>query len=142
MKEVVLTNDWPLSRMEPYGPQITAAMKKLIARFPKDLTLESMREDLFKGSQQLWLMLDDGKFEAFALTEIKTVKATGHKSVILTALGGEGGTEMVPFITEIEEWARSIGANDLRPVGRLGWRKALKAQGYDVITAYYRKNLD
>jgi hypothetical protein len=139
MKEVYLTTDWPLSRIEKYGKEITAAMKKIVGRFPDDVTLEGLRHELFSGAQQLWLMLDGEKFEAMALTEIRTNEATGNKSIIISDLAGEFGPEMVPFIEKIEEYGRSVGAHDVRPIGRLGWSKALKKLGYAPVTCFYRK---
>lgn len=137
------TTDWEFDRIASYGPQITAAMKKLVERFPKDMTLESLAQDIFSGKNQLWLILDEEeKFVAFVTSEIKTNQATGKKSVVLSELAGEGGTDIVPLIEPIEEWAREIGATEITPVGRLGWRKALAKQGYEADIVLYRKTLD
>lgn len=136
------TTDWPFEKIAPYGPQITAAMKKLVARFPDIMTVASLADDIFSGKNQLWLILDeDEKFVAFVTSEIKITEATGHKTVVLSELAGEGGTDIVPLIGPIEEWARSIGAKDITPVGRLGWRKALAKQGYEADIVLYRKEL-
>lgn len=141
MREVVNTSDWSLEQVSRYGVDITAALRKLVDRFPHDLTMESVRDELFAGTHQLWLLLDDGRFEACALTEVKHNTATDRKSVLLTQLAGEFSADLVPLVEAIEDWARSIGANDVRPVGRLGWRKALAKCGYDPIACYYRKEL-
>src|SRR5690606_29955334 len=36
------TTDWPFEKIAGYGPQITAAFKKLVERFPTDITLKSL----------------------------------------------------------------------------------------------------
>lgn len=141
-QSIHLTTDWPFERLAKYGPQITGAMKKLVERFPSELTVQGMADDLFSGKSQLWLILDDDEaFVAFVVSEIKVNEQTGHKSVVLSELAGEGGTDIVPLIDTIEEWARSIGADDITPVGRLGWRKALAKQGYAADMVLYRKDL-
>ena len=136
------TTDWPFDRIAGYGPQITAAMRKLVERFPHQVTVRSLAEDIFSGKNQLWLILDDeDAFVAFVTSEIKVNEATGYKTVILSELAGEGGTDLVQLIGPIEDWARSIGAQELTPVGRLGWRKSLARQGYEADIVLYRKEL-
>jgi len=139
--DIHLTTDWPFERVARYGSDITKAMKKLAERFPAHMTLDSLADDLFNGRNQLWLVLDGEKFVTFVLSEIKTNTATGHKSVILTQLAGEGGLEVVPLIGKIEEWAKEQGASEISPIGRVGWRKALAKQGYESDLVMYRKEL-
>ena len=137
-----LTTEWPYERVARYGKDVTAAMKKLVERFPKEVTVKGLAEDIFTGKNQLWLILDeDENFVAFVTSEIKVNQETGHKTVLLSELAGKGGTDIVPLIEPIEDWARSIGAAELKPIGRIGWRKALAKQGYDPDIVLYRKDL-
>ena len=85
----------------------------------------SLAEDIFSGKSQLWLILEGDEFLSFVLTEIKGDAGLGHKSVLLTGLAGEAGIDICPLIGKIEEWAWSIGADEVCPVGRLGWKKGL-----------------
>lgn len=138
-----LTLDWPYERIAKYGPEITAAMRKLVERFPHDLTLRALAQDVISGKNQLWLILDEQeRFKAFVTSEIKVNADTGEKTVVLGELAGEGGTDIVPMIGPIEEWAVSVGARWLTPIGRLGWRKALAKQGYEADIVLYRKELN
>lgn len=139
MRQLHNTTDWPFERIAPYGKDITAALNKLVERFPDDMTLEHLRDGMFSGKYQTWLVLDGERFMAFGLTEIRMNEATGNKTVIVIALSGEGGEDIVPLIEGVETWAREIGAHDVRPVGRLGWKKALAKIGYAPMTTYYRK---
>lgn len=136
-----LTTDWPFERVARYGKEITAAMRKLVERFPNDLTLESMAEEIIGGKQQLWLILDGEEFKAFVTSEIKINEATGRKSVILMELAGDGGIDLVPLISDIENWAVEIGAHELTPLGRDGWRKPLAKAGYKPKLTLYSKDL-
>lgn len=136
-----LTTDWPFERVAAYGREITAAMKKLVERFPQDLTLESMAEEIISGKLQLWLILDGEEFKAFVTSEIKVNEATGHKTVQLMELAGDGGVDLVPLIADIEKWAIEIGAHELTPLGRDGWRKPLAKAGYRPKLTLYSKDL-
>lgn len=136
-----LTTEWPFERVAAYGRDITAAMKKLVERFPEDLTLESMAEEIISGKLQLWLILDGEEFKAFVTSEIKVNEATGHKTVQLMELAGDGGVDLVPLISDIEKWAIEIGAHELTPLGRDGWRKPLAKAGYRPKLTLYSKDL-
>ncbi|QIG68271.1 hypothetical protein EVB56_080 [Rhizobium phage RHph_Y1_10] len=136
-----LTTEWPFEKVAAYGREITAAMKKLVERFPEDLTLESMAQEIISGKQQLWLILDGEEFKAFVTSEIKINEATGRKSVMLMELAGDGGVDLVPVIADIEKWAIEIGAHELTPLGREGWRKPLAKAGYRPKLTLYSKDL-
>lgn len=140
--DIHLTQDWPFERLAKYGPDITAAMKKLVDRFPNEMTLKSLAEDIITGKNQLWLILDEQEnFKAFVTSEIKVNDATGYKTVLLLELAGDGGIDLVPMIAKVEAWAVSIGAKALTPIGREGWRKPLAKLGYKTDLVLYRKEL-
>ncbi len=137
-----LTQDWPLERLEKYGREITEAMNKLAARFPEYVSLELLASEIASGVQQLWLILDENDaFKAFVTTKTLTSAETGRTRVELCELSGEGGLNLVEMIKPIEEWARSIGADEINPVGRFGWRKELARFGYKPVVVRYRKVL-
>lgn len=135
------TQEWPFERLAKYGKEITAAAKKLAARFPKDCTIQSLTEDMLSGRYQLWLVLDDERFVLFGLTEIKVNEATGNKTVFIPSLAGDEGVASVPLIEGVSEWAKSIGANEVTICGRVGWKKPLAKQGFEADTMLYRKEL-
>jgi|GEM_PF-796293 len=136
------TVDWPFEKIAAYGRDITAAFKKLVDRFPRDITLKSLADDVLSGRQQLWLILDGEEFKSFVTTEIKINDYTGHKSVHLINLAGEGGQDLVPLIEEIEKWAIAQGADEIVPICRIGFRKPLEKLGYRMDVSLYRKTLE
>ena len=136
-----LTLDWPYERVARYGREITGAMHKLSERFPDEISIKDMTEDLFSGKNQLWLILDGEEFKAFVTSEIKVNEETGKKTVVLGELAGEGGVDLVSMISPIEDWARSIGAVELAPIGREGWKKPLSKAGYKPKLVLYSKDL-
>lgn len=135
---------WPFERVAKYGPEITAAMKRLEAEYPKDVAVAPLMGEVVSGARQLWLVLDEDKddaFVSFALTQIKTNDHTGHRMVWVTDLAGAGGIENCPLASDIEEFAREMGATEVVITGRLGWRKALAKEGYEANAMIYRKPL-
>lgn len=136
------TTGWPYERLLAYGPAITGAFRKLAERFPKDMTVQSLFDEVQSGRQQLWLILEGEEFKSFVTTEIKTNDWTGHKSVQLMNLAGEGGLDLVPLIEEIEKWAISEGAQEIVPICRVGFRKPLEEQGYRMSVCLFRKELE
>lgn len=136
------TTDWPFEKIAGYGPQITAAFKKLVERFPTDITLKSLADEVMSGRQQLWLILEGDEFRSFVTTEIKVNAYTGHKSVHLINLAGEGGSDLVSLIKEIEKWAKEQGAKEIVPICRLGFKKPLEKLGYRMDVSLYRKSLE
>lgn len=139
--ELFNTTDWPFEKLAPYGKDITAGLKQLEKRFPRDCNVESLAKDVLSGRFKLWLVLEEGKFVLFGLTETKMNFATGNKVVSVDYLAGQSGVSSVPLMDGVEEWAKSIGANEVTICGRFGWKKPLAKQGYKARTVLYRKDI-
>lgn len=135
------TQDWEPERVFRYGPEITAAMRKLVDRFPREVTMKSLAEDIISGRQRLWLVLEGEDFRSFVLTEFKTTPATEIKTVYITAMGGDDGVNATPLIAEIEAWAKAEGATQAKVIGRWGWKRPLAQEGYNMDAVVYRKEL-
>lgn len=139
---VELTQDWPFEQISKYGPDITAAMRKLVDRFPRQFTIQSLFSDIHEGRNQLWLILEEsGEFKAFVLTEVFTNNATGEKSVLLTEGAGEGGVALAQALPTIERWAIEQGATAVMPMARRGWEREISKYGYRPEFVRYRKDL-
>jgi hypothetical protein len=137
---VELTTDWSPERFAPYGPALTAAMRKLQERFPREVTVEHTAKEIIGGKRQLWLILDDDdRFISFVLTQIQIDEATGLRSLVLPAFAGEEGVATVHLIGAIEAWGKSQGCDETVLYGRLGWKRAVAKEGYDLDVAIYRK---
>lgn len=135
------TGDWPYEQVAKYGPQITESMQKLAKRFPKDVSVPALFDEILSGQRQLWLILDGEEFKSFMLSEIKDNPFTGTRSLMITSLAGEGGVDLVPLIGEVEKWAAENSITDVIPVGREGWRKPLSKMGYKLDVCLFRKEI-
>jgi len=136
-----LTTNWSFDEMAPFGEDMTKAMAKLAARFPDDIDLMELSRQIADGQTQLWLILDEKKqFIAF-LTSQMEITPTGKKRLLLMDLAGRGGVDLCDLLETIEDWARAQGAVAICPLGRPGWDRALKKQGYKKLIIRYGKEL-
>ncbi|WP_455476323.1 hypothetical protein [Bartonella sp. B17] len=138
---VHLTNQWPWEKIACYQSDINVAMRKYAKRFPDDVCLATMAQEIATGQTQLWIILkNNSKFSAFVITKIEMTH-TGKKRVVILDLAGEGGVKLVKLIEKIEEWARAINADEMLTLGRSGWAKMLAHHGYSRNLIHYRKVL-
>jgi hypothetical protein len=49
--------------------------------------------------------------------------------------------EALPMLPQIEDWAKSRGADEIEVLGRIGWRRALAPMGYGEKAVILRKAL-
>jgi hypothetical protein len=136
------TTDWPAARLLPYGAEITAAMHKLVARFPRDVTVVQLGQEVLAGKKQLWLIMDGEKFVSFVLTEIQINEATGAKTLVIPSFAGDEAIATMPLIAELHRFGRENDCTEARILARKGWTKALLDQGYRTDVSLFRKSLE
>jgi hypothetical protein len=140
--KVELTTGWSPEKFAPYGPAITAAMHRLVERFPRDTTIDHLAQEIIGGRRQLWLiMTDEDEFISFVVTQIQTNDATGLNMFTILSLAGDEGQSTVPLIGKLEAWAKEQGCDESRVWGRYGWKKPLAQEGYELDVAVFRKPL-
>ncbi|WP_455480524.1 hypothetical protein V3564_05190 [Bartonella sp. B12(2025)] len=136
-----LTDQWSWEKIARYQDAINAALQKYAKRFPDDACLATIAEEIAIGKAQLWLILKNKiQFSAFAITKVE-ITHTGKKRVVLSDLAGEGGLKLVKLIDKVEEWARTINAEEMHMFGRSGWAETLAHHGYSRNLIHYRKVL-
>ncbi|WP_332065711.1 hypothetical protein [Bartonella sp. CB189] len=136
------TDKWSWEKIKRYKGEINDAMKKYAQRFPDDVCLETMANEIATGQTQLWIVLKNKKkFSAFVTTKIEVTR-TGKKRVVILDLAGEGGVNLVKLIDDVEEWARKINAKEIVAFGRYGWAKRIAHHGYSLNLIHYRKVLE
>lgn len=134
------TIDWPAEKLLPYGPEITAAMKKLRDKFPREVDIPTLHQEIIAGKRQLWLVLRGDEFVSFVLTSIQT-EPTQHKTLFIPSAAGEDGLASVHLIKHLEEWGRENGCDMSVVYGVWGWKRALAEEGYEMDTVLFKKAL-
>lgn len=136
-----LTHNWPSARLAPYESAISAAMARLAARFPDDISPIYIAQELLSGQRQLWLVLNENDdFVAFLTSHIETT-ARGRKRLFLLELAGYGGLKLVKLLSTIESWAQSQAIDEIIATGRWGWSKAMRGQGFCPDLIHYKKEI-
>ncbi|MDN5249333.1 hypothetical protein [Bartonella sp. TP] len=134
-------SSWSLARLLRYKEQLSQAMEKLARRFPGDIAVLDILQDITSGRHEMWLILDEQEeFIAFLTTELK-LTLEGKKRLNLCQLGGRGGTVLAQFLPQLEQYGRDHGASEICPVGRIGWLRVLGQLGYKPEILKYRKDL-
>ena len=115
-------------------PQVAPILIRAI-RVYQEHTLEEIFESLIKRERQLWVGIDD---------DIKSVLVTkiiwhGDEKVCFLELCAGKGLSSIPFLEQIESWAKSAGCQTMRLSGRQGWKRAL--QDYKVKKITLEKEL-
>lgn len=133
------TSKWPAERLD--WPNIAACLKRYADRFPTDATIKSILADLVSGDLRLWVVRDEEDRTVAAVLVAVSTTRTGALRVSIHGYGGTRGVEAFPLVTEIEDWARSIGADEFEVVGRKGWRRMFERLGYREEAVILRKRL-
>ncbi|EJF77789.1 Uncharacterised protein [Candidatus Bartonella washoeensis] len=141
MAQVFLTSSWDKERIAPYLEEIVAAFSQYVERFKHELTLQELLEEICSGKKQLWLLLDDDDQFLAAVTTQLQYTALGKKRALICDCCGKGCVDLVDHLQFVEEWARENGACEIEILGRLGWQRSLKKQGYGIDMVYFRKDL-
>lgn len=142
MYKIYNTHSWSYEQISPYSKDLTKAMLKLEAKFPEDINIKEIALAIAKGTQHLWLILDEQeKFCAFLTTELSR-NLKNEKRLTLCQLGGNGGASLADVLPTIERYAKEHNVKEILPIGRIGWHKQLKSHGYKPLILKYRKELD
>jgi hypothetical protein len=116
--------------IERHWDLIAPHLKRVAVRFPFDVDLTQVRADLTSARRQLWGFHDGEAVTVICVTEIQ------HPVCWLRVCAG---TETSPSqieagLSQIESWARSIGCDRVRFIGRRGWKRRLRTYQQIAVT--------
>lgn len=84
---------------------------------------DDVESDVLDGRALLWLAWIWPNIRGAAVTRIERTEKS--KVCVIIACGGEGMTEWLHVIKQIEDYARNEGCDCVRIFGRKGWLRAL-----------------
>lgn len=116
----------PSADFEKYKHHIVWHLQSFEDRSGGEATASDLAQEIMSGDKQCWLAWD-GTLRACALTRV----IEGNlKAVEVTQCAGHGREDwQEPIISEIRNWAKSIGATRLRTISRPGYTRFLKSMG-------------
>lgn len=96
----------------------------------REQQLAGIKGRVFAGMSQLWnLEAEGGKYVAWATTTLYT--GDGISSILqLNTANAEDLQKILPFLDQIELYARELGARYIEIVGREGWKRVLRPYGF------------
>lgn len=101
-------------------------------------------EDIYAGllgrQMKLWLVKNGATAKACAITQLWNQPRL--KVCDILAVGGRDLASWEHLIGEIEAWAASMGCDETRAHGRLGWKRQAARYGYEPLHMVYRKVLE
>lgn len=100
-----------------------------------EFTLESVREQLDEGKQQLWVGHDQERILLAMTTQIDVTPHLGRRACKLLYMGGRRFfKEAIGFFANILEWAKSEGCTEVITWTRPAiYKKALKPLGFNFV---------
>jgi hypothetical protein len=137
---IVNASEWSLDQLAPYMTDILHEMGRLAKRFPKDVTTAGLFQEFLAGKKTLWLVLDDDKFAAMAMTRIRTIDCTGNRVFTLCDIAGKDVSRFDDLLTETMEAAAATNNCEPEFEGREGWARFAKKHGYRPYAVLYRKS--
>jgi len=113
-------------------PRVSGCMQKALAR-QSEWRLPDILEQLTNQRMQLWVV----PWKIAVVTQVQTYP--GARICMLILCGGEGLEENKYLLAEIEKWACSLGCDEMRLMGRRGWRRIYPE--YEQIATVMRRKL-
>ena len=116
----------PIDRCRPW---IEAALEKSGGLNTWDQVVAGIQS----GMMQLWPAQ-----RGCIVTEIVVYP---RKKVLNVFLGGGELDQLLDMHNDVTDWAKSYGCEALTITGRFGWKKPLKAHGWEPLHASYQKEI-
>lgn len=115
-------------------------MRNAVEATASTLTVASVLGRVRSRDMQVWAVRQDGRTRGVVCTEVYDTAA--GLTCAIPVVAGEGFDEWWPLIRVIEAWARERGCVRLEGVGRPGWDRKLRHDGWRRVAVNCAKDLD
>ena len=113
-------------------PRVSGCLTKALER-QREWGLADIREQLLAQRMQLWVV----PWTLAVVTQIQTYPGT--RLCMLVLCGGEELARHKGDLGEIERWAKALGCEEMRLMGRRGWGRIYP--DYEEIATVMRRRL-
>lgn len=106
------------------------------------ITLDDLILFLVSGRNQLWVIFDTDTLDVYGQIVTEMVQYPQKKMLVIQYCAAQTGT-MEQIDTKVHEtmhrFAKDMGCNGIEFVGRSGWSRQAKQNGYEVESVKYQK---
>jgi hypothetical protein len=128
----------PPAKLEAWWPSAAAALAPAVERTRGAQTLGTVLDSILAQDAYLWACVDGHELCSAHVTSVYRCP-TGQRRLRFSLTGGHDLAEMAREIANIEDWARTNGAEAAEIVGRKGWGRVL--EGYREMSSTFIKEL-
>lgn len=96
---------------------------------------------LLKEEWRLWTARENGRIKAVLITHFVSYPRL-KCCELMAAVGVDREANMLPFMADIEAWAKTAGCKLMQPIARPGWERVLKPLGFVKTHVMLEKRLD
>ena len=125
------------ARIKAEWPKILPFVERALKHDSGRYSVESIYKALINREMQLQCAMDGERIRAICITELRNYPTKRVGTIFLCA--GDGVTDWLPHLAEIEDWMRSKGCKEIDIYGRPGWAKLLP--DYQFARVMLRKEL-
>ena len=94
-----------------------------------EFSLDAILDGILTREMQLWVGHEDEKIVYVGVTQLE--KFSEKLICVIVLLSGDRVMEWLDNTNELESWAMTQGADELRVMGRPGWKRVLDKIGYE-----------
>ncbi|MGW8181338.1 MAG: hypothetical protein ACWGQW_21615 [bacterium] len=124
-----------------FWPMVMPLIERVLRKSNGEYLAVDIYERLLDGTMQLWLISEELDLLSVLVTEVLTYPRKRICVMVLAA--GEDLEALTGQLEVLEEWALSIGVDELRIAGRKGWKRVLESEGFYephvVLSKYLHK---
>jgi len=124
--------------LDYYWPLVSSYIQDALEHTDGEIDLSGVLSDIANHERQLWVIKHSNEYIAAVVTYIYTTD-TNLKIGEITLAGGSKHELWDHFVDQITQWLKSQGCNFIDIVGRVGWARHYKKQGFKVKYQILRK---
>lgn len=119
----------PPAKVGKAWPHVEEWVERALERGNADHTAEGIRDQIHRGTSQLWLVWGEGQPQGVVITEI--LDGARGRTCNIVVLAGERFSGWEHLQADLAQWAREYwGCVRLSLVGRKGWVRRLAGAGW------------
>jgi len=130
----------PPAKIEHAWPLVERWITDALHEGKADISPYDVKVALARGDMTLWVFFDATRAKGCVVTEM--AESVRGKCCNIVACAGDDFQSWRHFINNIKGWAKLHGCSRLEAGGRDGWRRLVKADGWQQVRTVIEMRLD